>query len=79
VLAKHPGWGHDRYGHLCPRSTVTVGRGHYTVGTRKPNSEVADNTSFGVIKLTLSASGYVWEFIPVAGASFRDSGSAGCH
>jgi len=57
----------------------TGGRSHYTVGTPKPNSEVANGSTYGVIKLTLSASSYAWEFIPVAGATFRDSGSASCH
>jgi len=28
-----------------------------------------------VLKLTLSAGSYTWQFIPVAGASFTDSGS----
>jgi len=44
----------------------------------QPNSEVRDSSSYGVLKLTLRAAGYDWEFIPVAGGSFRDSGSGGC-
>jgi hypothetical protein len=32
-----------------------------------------------VLKLTLSNGGYAWEFVPVAGSTFRDSGSAVCH
>ena len=43
------------------------------------NSEVRDDTSHGVLKLTLRATGYDWEFVPVAGDPFRDSGSASCH
>ncbi|HSF17945.1 MAG TPA: hypothetical protein VLK65_20575 [Vicinamibacteria bacterium] len=42
-----------------------------------PNSELRGN-EFGVIELTLFATGYDWEFIPVAGGSFTDSGSASC-
>jgi len=57
----------------------TGGESHYAFGTPIANSEVRDNTSFGVLKLTLSADSYTWEFIPVAGASFRDSGSGTCH
>ena len=39
------------------------------------NSEVRDSTSFGVLQLTLRTNGCDWEFIPVAGASFHDSGT----
>jgi hypothetical protein len=44
-----------------------------------PNSEVFEGTTYGVLKLTLMADGYSWEFIPVAGRSFTDSGSGSCH
>nr|MBA3342533.1 metallophosphoesterase [Gemmatimonadaceae bacterium] len=57
----------------------TGGRGHYGLGTLKANSQVFDATSFGVLKMTLSATGYSWEFVPVAGATFTDSGSGACH
>ena len=51
----------------------------YSFGTPKPNSEVRNSTTFGVLKLTLSAGGYSWQFVPVAGRTFTDSGSATCH
>ncbi len=51
----------------------------YEIGTVKPNSEVRNDTTHGVLKFTLRASGYDWEFIPIAGQSFRDRGSANCH
>jgi len=57
----------------------TGGRGYYTGVNPLPTSEVFDATSFGVLKLTLSPGSYTWEFIPVAGASFTDSGSGACH
>jgi hypothetical protein len=57
----------------------TGGMSHYDFGTILPNSEVHDNTSFGVLKLTLRPTGYDWQFIPVAGSTFTDSGSADCH
>jgi len=57
----------------------TGGRSHYTFGTIQPNSEVRNSNSYGVLKLTLSASGYSWQFVPVAGATFTDSGSGSCH
>lgn len=46
---------------------------------RRPNSETADNTSHGVLKLSLKKSGYAWEYLPVADGSYRDQGSAACH
>jgi len=57
----------------------TGGRALYTLGTRKANSEVFNSTTFGVIKLTLSAGSYSWQFIPIAGQTFTDSGSENCH
>lgn len=41
-------------------------------------SETADNTTFGVLKLVLKTTGYEWEFMPVAGGTYRDHGSARC-
>jgi hypothetical protein len=32
-----------------------------------------------VLKLTLRASSYDWEFIPEAGKKFSDAGSGACH
>jgi uncharacterized protein YjdB len=57
----------------------TGGAGLYSFATPLPNSEVRDDTSFGVLKLTLSNGSYTWEFIPIAGDSFTDSGSGTCH
>jgi hypothetical protein len=57
----------------------TGGRDLYDFGTLLPNSEVHDDTSFGVLKLTLRPTGYDWQFIPAAGSTFTDSGSADCH
>jgi hypothetical protein len=57
----------------------TGGRSHYEFGTIAANSEVRDNTSFGVLKLTLRPTGYDWQFIPAAGSTFTDSGSTECH
>jgi Big-like domain-containing protein/calcineurin-like phosphoesterase family protein len=57
----------------------TGGASHYPFGTPLPNSEVRDNTTFGVLKLTLQATGYDWTFIAAAGGTFTDSGSGTCH
>lgn len=47
------------------------------VGTH-PNREVRNTDSFGVLKLTLHAGSYDWEFVPAPGSSFVDSGSDLC-
>jgi acid phosphatase type 7 len=52
---------------------------HRTFATPKPNSEVRDAETFGVLKLTLHSSSYDWEFVPQAGKNFHDSGSGHCH
>lgn len=43
-----------------------------------PNSEVR-GSAWGVLKLTLRSTAYAWEFVPAAGQSVFDSGSAPCH
>ena len=48
----------------------------YQFGAPRPNSE-RRMSAFGVLKLTLQADSYEWEFIPVSGAG--DSGSGSCH
>jgi hypothetical protein len=55
------------------------GNGRYGFGAPLPASEVRDNSSYGVLKFTLRAGGYDWEFVPVAGSTFTDRGSANCH
>ena len=57
----------------------TGGAGLFTLGTPLPNSEVRNDVTLGVLKLTLSAGGYAWRFIPVAGKTFTDAGSGTCH
>ncbi|WP_225984679.1 metallophosphoesterase family protein [Noviherbaspirillum aerium] len=46
---------------------------------RKQNSQVSDNTSLGVLKVTLKEKGYQWEFLPVDKDGFRDQGATLCH
>ncbi len=57
----------------------TGGRPLYNFNTIKPNSEARNNTVFGVLRLTLRADSYDWRFVPVAGGTYTDSGSDGCH
>jgi hypothetical protein len=87
--------GHDhdyeRFAPMTPDGELDTARGirEFVVGTgggdlrpfeqTVPNSEVRESGTFGVLKLTLRRGGYDWEFVPAAGATFRDSGSGTCH
>ncbi|PYP76241.1 MAG: alkaline phosphatase, partial [Gemmatimonadetes bacterium] len=57
----------------------TGGASHYSFGTIQPNSEARNGNTYGVLKLTLHATSYDWQFVPVAGATFTDSGTGNCH
>jgi len=57
----------------------TGGRNLYEWEHKDSNSEVKDNETFGVLKITLHDGGYDWEFVPVEGQTFTDRGSAKCH
>ena len=45
----------------------------------QPNTDVWEDHSFGVLKLTLKSAGYDWQFVPIDGQRFVDSGSAACN
>ncbi|MBA2701891.1 MAG: putative Ig domain-containing protein [Chloroflexi bacterium] len=57
----------------------TGGAGHYGFGPTLANSEVRNSDTFGVLALRLGATGYGWDFVPEAGKTFTDRGSAACH
>ena len=57
----------------------TGGDSHYPFGPQEANTEVRNNTTFGVLVLTLKLAGYDWRFEPVAGGPFTDQGSGACH
>ena len=43
------------------------------------NTEVHSADAYGLLKLTLHPKKYEWEFVPVEGETFSDSGGARCH
>ena len=57
----------------------TGGAEHYGFGPPIATSEVRNGDTWGVLKLTLEPGAYRWQFIPVPGKTFSDSGSARCH
>jgi len=56
----------------------TGGAGLYSFPSIQPNSQVRNNTTYGVLKLTLHSTSYDWQFVPIAGQNFTDSGSSNC-
>lgn len=57
----------------------TGGATLYPFVRNSPNTETRNNTTWGVLELTLHAGSYDWRFLPIAGRTFSDSGSAECH
>jgi hypothetical protein len=88
-------WGHnhvyERFGPMNPSGGYDASRGlrsfvagmggasHYSFGTIQPNSEARNSSAYGVLKFTLHSNSYDWQFVPVAGQSYTDSGTGGCH
>lgn len=83
---------YERFAPQTPTATPDPERGirQFTVGTGgrsydafkavpEPNSEARGEGTFGVLKLTLKAGGYDWQFVPVPDRTFTDSGSGSCH
>lgn len=87
--------GHDHdYERFAPQDPLGVadpinGIRQFVVGTGgkdfrsfprvKANSEARNNHAHGVLRLGLHQGGYDWAFVPEAGASYSDSGTAQCH
>lgn len=63
------------------REIIAGTGGEYTScsGSAITNSEMRICNANGVLKLTLHASSYDWQFIPVAGQTATDSGTTSCH
>src|SRR4029079_9702852 len=60
----------------------TIGTGAAALqsfGTPRATSEVRNATTYGVMKFTLHQSSFDWQFLPMAGQTFTDSGSQAVH
>jgi hypothetical protein len=57
----------------------TGGMSHYGFGAPDANSLVRNGNTFGVLRMTLHPGSYDFQFRPVLGGSFTDSGSGTCH
>jgi acid phosphatase type 7 len=76
----------DRNGDLDPvtgvrQFVVGTGGAFFTGGLGSPtaHSETAQNDTFGVLFVTLRPTSYDWRFVPEAGKTYTDTGSAACH
>ena len=59
---------------------VGTGGAFFTAtGAAKPNSQVRNASTYGVLKLTLHPTSYDWKFVAEAGKKFKDSGTDRCH
>ncbi|MFZ4516564.1 MAG: metallophosphoesterase family protein [Acidimicrobiia bacterium] len=56
----------------------TGGRTLYPILFPRVGSEASNATTFGVLELSLADDSYRWEFHPVEGGAFTDSGSTRC-
>jgi NedA-like, galactose-binding domain/Calcineurin-like phosphoesterase len=56
----------------------TGGAGLRSFATTAANSIVRSSAAWGILRLTLHAASYDWQFVPVAGSSFTDSGAGAC-
>ena len=60
----------------------TIGTGGASLqsfGTPRATSEVRNAATYGVMKFTLHQSSFDWQFLPMAGQTFTDSGSQAVH
>jgi hypothetical protein len=82
---------YERFYPQDPAGVANLSRGirHFVVGTgggpllpmkaKTPNLEVRQNWAHGLLKLKLYRTSYQWEFVPVSGKFWKDSGSTNCH
>jgi hypothetical protein len=90
VIAGHD-HDYERFGPQTPDGVADAARGirEFVVGTgghsirpilsARPNSERRYASGYGVLRLTLNAENYTWEFVPVTAGVNVDSGSGTCH
>jgi hypothetical protein len=74
-----PGGAYDPVRGIRSFVVGTGGGSHYPFGTVQPYSEVRNSTAYGLLRLTLRATSYSWQFVPEPGRTFRDSGTGTCH
>jgi PKD repeat protein len=82
---------YERFAPQTPDGVLDLqyGIGQFNVGTGgassalptvaiHPNSQVR-SAAFGILQMTLTATGYTWQFVPIPGETLTDAGSGACH
>jgi acid phosphatase type 7 len=81
---------YERYAPLTPGGKIDLQNGirQIVAGTggapggsemqQAPGVQVVETGTSGVLKLNLSAGSYSWEFVPIAGQTFTDTGDGSC-
>jgi hypothetical protein len=57
----------------------TGGESLMSLSSRLATSQASNDKTFGVLKMTLHATSYDWQFVPIAGSTYTDSGTTACH
>ena len=83
---------YERFAPMNPSGGLDTAKGirQFIVGTggksqtalatpAPPNSEARNKGDFGVLKLTLGAADYSWQFVPDSTGDFTDVGTGTCH
>jgi acid phosphatase type 7 len=81
---------YERFPPLTPTGSPDEVKGirEFNVGTGGESTETmvaiaqyseARSDAFGILKLTLDAGGYSWEFVPTVPGQFSDTGAGKCH
>ncbi|HLO34186.1 MAG TPA: DNRLRE domain-containing protein [Anaerolineales bacterium] len=82
---------YERFAPQTPNATSDISRGirefiigsgganHTALTATAANSELRNDNTFGVLKLTLGPTSYDWQFVPEAGQTFTDVGRGACH
>jgi hypothetical protein len=55
------------------------GSNHTSLASLAPNSEIFNQNTYGVLKVSLHSNSYDWQFVPELGKTFTDSGTTLCH
>lgn len=77
---QNPSGGYDPLKGIREFVVGTGGKNHYPFpGAFIQNSDIGNDDTFGVLKLTLHPDSFNWQFIPEAGKTFTDSGTQLCH
>ena len=55
------------------------GASHYGSAPSSRTARPATATTYGVLKFTLHGNSYDWQFVPMPGKTYTDSGTTACH